>query len=66
LLNASLGDITTLSALPKLAAKILITVLIGGFLGATLVRLAPGFGVDEEELDARLSAQSIQALRATR
>lgn len=60
------GDITTLSALPKLAAKILIAVLIGGFLGATLVRLAPGFGVDEEELDARLSAQSIQALRATR
>ena len=64
--NASLGDITTLSALPKLAAKILITVLIGGFLGATLVRLAPGFGVDEEELDARLSAQSIQTLRETR
>lgn len=35
----------------KLAAKILITVLLGGFLGATLVRLAPGFGVDEEELN---------------
>jgi peptide/nickel transport system permease protein len=51
--------------LPKLAAKILITVLIGGFLGATLVRLAPGFGVNEEELDARLSDQSIQALRKT-
>jgi peptide/nickel transport system permease protein len=57
--------IETLSALPKLAAKILITVLIGGFLGATLVRIAPGFGVDEEELDARLSSQSIQALRET-
>ena len=40
--------------------------LLGGFLGATLVRLAPGFGVDEEELDARLSAQSIQALREAR
>ena len=40
--------------------------MIGGFLGATLVRLAPGFGVDEEELDARLSAKSIQALRETR
>jgi ABC-type dipeptide/oligopeptide/nickel transport system permease component len=58
--------IDTLSALPKLAAKILITVLIGGFLGATLVRLAPGFGVDEGELDARLSDRSIQALRETR
>src|SRR5579864_2342375 len=60
------GNIATLSALPKLAAKILITVLIGGFLGATLVRLAPGFGVDEEELDARLSHQSIEAMRNTR
>jgi peptide/nickel transport system permease protein len=47
----------------KLGAKILITVLLGGFLGATLVRLAPGFGVDEEELDTRLSGQSIRALR---
>lgn len=64
--NAGQRDIDTLSALPKLALKILITVLIGGFLGATLVRLAPGFGVDEDELDARLSHQSIQALRETR
>jgi peptide/nickel transport system permease protein len=60
------GGIDTLSALPKLVGKILITVLIGGFLGATLVRFAPGFGIDEEELDSRLSAQSIQALRETR
>jgi peptide/nickel transport system permease protein len=58
--------IETLSALPKLAAKVLITVLLGGFLGATLVRLAPGFGVDEEELDARLSSRSIQVLRESR
>ena len=28
------------------------------------MRMAPGFGVDEEELDARLSSQSIQRLRA--
>jgi peptide/nickel transport system permease protein len=52
--------------LPKLAVKILITVFIGGFLGATLVRLAPGFGVDEEQLDGRLNARSIQALRDNR
>jgi len=58
--------IETLSALPKLGARILITVLLGGFLGATLMRLAPGFGVDEEELDARLSDRSIRALRETR
>jgi peptide/nickel transport system permease protein len=36
---------------------------LGGFLGATLVRLAPGYGVDEEELDSRLNQESIQALR---
>ena len=60
------GGFDTLPALPKLVAKILITVLLGGFLGATLVRFAPGFGIDEEELDSRLSAQSIQALRETR
>jgi peptide/nickel transport system permease protein len=52
-----------LSRLAKLAAKMLIAVLLGGFLGATLVRLAPGFGVDEEELDTRLNGQSMQALR---
>jgi peptide/nickel transport system permease protein len=52
-----------LSHFAKLAFRILIVVLLGGFLGATLVRFAPGFGIDEEELDARLSSQSIQALR---
>ena len=52
--------------MPKLAVKIAIAVLLGGFFGATLVRLAPGFGVDEEQLDSRLSARSKQALRETR
>lgn len=45
---------------------ILITVLLGGLVGATLVRLAPGFGVDEQLLDARLSQDSIQALEHSR
>jgi peptide/nickel transport system permease protein len=36
---------------------------LGGLLGATLVRFAPGFGADERELDTRLNAQSIQVLR---
>jgi peptide/nickel transport system permease protein len=40
-----------------------IVVLLGGFLGAALVRLAPGFSVDEEELDSRLSSESVEALR---
>jgi peptide/nickel transport system permease protein len=42
------------------------TVLLGGFFSATLVRLAPGFEVDERELDPHLNAQSVQALRDAR
>ena len=42
------------------------TILLGGFLSAALVRLAPGFDSDEQQLDPRLSSQSIQALRQTR
>jgi len=41
-------------------------VLLGGLLSAVLVRLAPGFDVDEEQLDPHLNAASVQALRATR
>lgn len=52
-----------MSRIAKLAAKIMILVLLGGFAGAILVRLAPGFGTDEAEMDARLNSQSIQALR---
>lgn len=46
--------------------RILLTVVLGGLLGATLVRLAPGFDVDERELDSHLSAASQQAIRAER
>src|ERR1700688_2647679 len=42
------------------------TVLLGGLLSATLVRLAPGFDVDERELDPHLNAQSLHALRDVR
>ncbi len=52
--------------LTRYAARILIILLLGGFLGATLVRLAPGFGVDEQELDSRLNHGSIQSLRQAR
>jgi peptide/nickel transport system permease protein len=50
-------------ALPKHFLRLALTILLGGLLGATLVRLAPGFGVDERELDARLNTQSIELLR---
>jgi peptide/nickel transport system permease protein len=49
--------------LSRLIVKVVAVLLIGGFLGAALVRQAPGFGVDEEELDTRLNQQSLQALR---
>jgi peptide/nickel transport system permease protein len=45
---------------------VLSTVILGGLLGATLVRLSPGFGTDEHELDTRLSEESIQSLRQAR
>jgi peptide/nickel transport system permease protein len=42
------------------------TALLGGFLSATLIRLAPGFDADEAAIDPHLSFQSIQALRQAR
>ena len=44
--------------------RILLTVLLGGLLGATLVRLGPGFGVDERDLDQRLGTESRAAIRS--
>jgi peptide/nickel transport system permease protein len=46
--------------------RIVIVLLLGGLAGATLVRIAPGFGIDEEELDSRLNSASHEAFRATR
>ena len=43
------------------ARRLLVVLLLGGLLGATLVRLGPGFGLDERELDTRLSAETIYA-----
>jgi peptide/nickel transport system permease protein len=48
------------------ACGLLATLLLGGLLSATMVRLAPGFDADERELDPHLSAESLQALRAAR
>ena len=39
------------------ALRLILTVLAAGFLGTSLVRLAPAFGVSEEELDPRLSRE---------
>ena len=45
---------------------ILATALLGGFLSATLVRLAPGFDTDEAQLDSHLNSASVQVLREAR
>ncbi len=37
--------------------------LISGLAGATLIRLAPGFGLDERLLDARFSADSLKVIK---
>ena len=42
------------------------TLLLGGFLAATLVRLAPGFDADETQIDAHLSTESHEALHTAR
>jgi len=46
--------------------RIAVTLLLGGLLAATLVRFAPGFDTDEQQMDSRLSAESIVALRQQR
>jgi len=40
-----------------------LTILLAAFLGAAMVRLAPGFGMDERQLDARLSDESRRAIQ---
>jgi hypothetical protein len=39
-----------------------VVLLISGLMAATLVRMAPGFGMDERMLDARLASSSLQAI----
>jgi peptide/nickel transport system permease protein len=39
--------------------------LVGGLLSATLVRFAPGYGIDERELDPRLNQASLEAIRGS-
>jgi peptide/nickel transport system permease protein len=45
-------------------ACLALTILLAAFLAAALVRLAPGFGMDERQLDARLSGDSIRSIQA--
>ncbi|MGH9630059.1 MAG: hypothetical protein ACRD7E_17215, partial [Bryobacteraceae bacterium] len=45
------------------AGRFALSLLIIGFATTCLLRFAPGFGVDERELDYRLSNESIEELR---
>ena len=50
----------------RLTARIAFTALLGGLLGATLIRFAPGFQFDERQLDPRFSQQSVVSFQASR
>src|SRR5215813_9303957 len=49
-------------AIVRLAALM----LMASFAGAMLMRVAPGFSSDDQELNSGLSAQSLQAIRQAR
>src|SRR5260370_21268545 len=55
-----------LGSLLHQARRILLIALLGGLLGDTLVRMGPGFGIDECEMDNRLNTESRQAIRSER
>jgi peptide/nickel transport system permease protein len=48
------------------ALRVVAIMLMASFTGAMLMRIAPGFSSDDQELNSGLSAQSIQAIRQAR
>src|SRR4051812_9674969 len=55
-----------LARVGRTVAAILVALLVGTLVSATLVRIAPGFDSDERALDSRLSPESQAAVRAER
>jgi len=56
------------ATLQKFATRLLLLAalaLLGGLISATLVRFAPGYGIDERELDPRLTQASVEAIRSS-
>ena len=45
---------------------IIVTLLLGAFFSAALLRSAPGSNVDEQQLDPRLNSESLRALQQSR
>ncbi|MBK5292884.1 MAG: ABC transporter permease [Acidobacteriia bacterium] len=56
----------TIAPLVRRVVSLPLLWLLAGFLGTTLIRFAPGFAVDERELDARLTADSVASIRQER
>ncbi len=54
------------NALGRLLLSLAVTVVVGGFLTGALVRLSPGFGVNEHELDATRDVAALRAMEAAR
>jgi peptide/nickel transport system permease protein len=48
------------------AGRVVAIMLLASLFGATLMRVAPGFSSDEQELDPGLSSQTIHAIRQAR
>ena len=46
--------------------RLSIILLLAGLIGATLLRIAPGFSADEQQLNSSLSERSLQAIRQAR
>ena len=53
-------------ALWRALLRIFLIALLGGLITATLVRLAPGFGLNEEQLDMRRSESSLRHAESLR
>jgi hypothetical protein len=53
-----------LGPLLKPALHILATAVLGVLLAGGLIRMAPGFGIDEREFDVRLNDDSVRRIRA--
>jgi len=52
-----------LRKLAGVCGRLALLSLLGALLSASLVRFAPGFGVEERELDFRLTRESVEAIR---
>jgi peptide/nickel transport system permease protein len=55
-----------MAAIIKRICGAVLTLFVAGLFGAALIRISPGWDVDEQELDPRFSRQTIEALRRDR